>query len=79
MLIQNTENSLILDPTGETNRYFAIAGTNDTEAQPATTILTSPGFIGKEHKRECLNFWYTIKVKLFSTYIMVFYKRHGTF
>ena len=73
MLIQNTENSLILDPTGETNRYFAIAGTNDTEAQPATTILTSPGFIGKEHKRECLNFWYTIKVLFNSLDMIVLY------
>ena len=72
MLIQNNENSLILDPTGETNRYFAIAGTNDTEAQPATTILTSPGFIGKEHKRECLNFWYTIKVIFDSLDMIVF-------
>ena len=51
-----------LDPTGKTNLYFAIAGANDTEAQSATTIMTTPGFLGKDHKRECLNFWYTIKV-----------------
>ena len=56
--------SLLLDPTGKTNLYFAISGANDTEAdKSATTILASPGFIGKEHKKECLNFWYTVKVK----------------
>ena len=54
---------IILDPTGETNKYFAIAGANDTEAKSATTILATPGFIGKEHPRECLTFWFNIKVR----------------
>ena len=54
-----------LDPTGKTDKYFAISGANDTDAKSATTILTTPGFVGKQHPTECLNFWYNIKVSLF--------------
>ena len=44
------------------DKAFAIAGANDTDAKSATTILTTPGFKGSEHPRECLTFWYNIKV-----------------
>ena len=47
------------------DKPFAIAGANDTDAQCsncAIAILTTPGFKGIEHPRECLNFWYNIKV-----------------
>ena len=53
----------ILDHNGKTDKAFAIAASNDTEAKPATTTLSSPGFIGKEHPQECLNFWFDVKVK----------------
>ena len=53
----------ILDHNGKTDKAFAIAASNDTEAEPATTTLSSPGFIGKEHPQECLNFWFDVKVK----------------
>ena len=53
---------LLLDHNGQTDKAFAIAGFNDSDASPATTWLTSPGFIGKEHPQECLNFWFDVKV-----------------
>ena len=53
----------LLDHNGKTDKAFAIAASNDTEAKPATTTLSSPGFIGKEHPQECLNFWFDVKVK----------------
>ena len=56
---------IFIDHFGTTNKYFAIAGSNDTDAKSATTILTTPGFKGNEHPRECLNFWYNIKVVMF--------------
>ena len=51
-----------LDHNGAMDKAFAIAGANDTDAKPATTILTTPGFKGSEHPIECLSFWYIIKV-----------------
>ena len=53
---------IIIDHTGGTDKKFAIAGANDTDANSATTILTTPGFKGNEHPKECLSFWYNIKV-----------------
>ena len=50
------------DHNGKGDKAFAIAGFNDTDASPGTTTLTSPGFNGKEHPRECLNFWFDVKV-----------------
>ena len=41
---------------------FMVAGYNDTDANFATTMLISPGFLGSEHPKECLSFWYTIGV-----------------
>ena len=51
-----------IDHNGATDKAFAIAGCNDTDAKSATTILTTPGFTGNEHPRECLSFWYNLKV-----------------
>ena len=51
----------ITDRFGGTNKAFAVAGTNDSDANSDTTILTTPGFKGNEHPRECLNFWYNIR------------------
>ena len=52
----------ISDHNGHKDKAFVISGSNDTDAKSATTTLTTPGFKGKEHPRECLNFWYNIKV-----------------
>ena len=51
-----------IDHNGADNKAFAIAGYNDTDATSATTYSVTPGFKGNEHPRECLNFWYNIKV-----------------
>lgn len=56
------EFNYIVDPTGKTDKYFAIAGANDMDGQSATTTLTTPGFLSAEHPSECLNFWYKIQV-----------------
>ena len=53
---------LVLDEFGATNHAFAISGCNDTEASACQTGLVSPGFMGNQHPRECLNFFYDIKV-----------------
>ena len=46
------------------DNVFAIAGSNDTnDGNPATTTLKTPGFMANEHPHECLNFWYSIKVR----------------
>ena len=54
--------SMFIDHNGAADKSFAIAGANDTDAKSATTILVTPGFKGSEHPRECLSFWYNIKV-----------------
>ena len=53
-----------LDHNGKGDKAFAIAGSNDTDAvgMNSVTWLNSPGFIGKEHPSECLNFWFDVKV-----------------
>ena len=52
-----------VDHNGATDKAFAIAGSNDTDGgSSATTIMTTPGFKGKEHPSECLSFWYNIEV-----------------
>ena len=51
-----------------------MAGSNDTDADCtdcAVALLTTPGFKGNEHPRECLNFWYNIKVCTFSVEAMM--------
>ena len=53
---------MIIDHDGKKDKRFAIAGANDTDANSATTILTTPGFKGAEHPSECLSFWYNVKV-----------------
>ena len=56
------------------DKPFAIAGANDTDAQCtncAVAILTTPGFKSKDHPRECLNFWYNIKVGTISALFYV--------
>ena len=53
---------ILIDHRGSVDKAFAIAGANDTDAKSATTILTTPGFKASEHPRECLTFWYNIKV-----------------
>ena len=55
----------ISDNSGNADGIFAIAGSEDKDANSATTILTTPGFKGNEHLRECLSFWYKIKVNTF--------------
>ena len=42
------------------------AGWNDTDAGSATTFLTTGGFKGIEHPKECLKFWYRIEVRKIS-------------
>ena len=54
--------SYILDRNGNNETIFAIAGLEDKDANSATTLLITPGFKGVEHPRECLSFWYKIKV-----------------
>ena len=54
-----------LDHTGSAEKIFAIAGSEDKDANSATTLLITPGFVGKEHPQECLTFWYTIRVMIF--------------
>ena len=55
----------ILDHNGALDRAFAIAGANDTDGgTSATTILTTPGFKGNQHPKECLSFWYNINVSV---------------
>ena len=54
--------SLMQDHNGHKDKAFLIAGSNDTDAKSATTTITTLGFKGKEHPRECLNFWYSIQV-----------------
>ena len=53
---------VLIDHNGATDKMFMMAGYNDTDAKSATTMLTSPGFKGKDHPKECLNFWYNIGV-----------------
>ena len=54
---------MFLDENGKTDKAFAIAGYNDTDAGPATTLLITPGFLANEHPHECLNFYFYIQVK----------------
>ena len=65
MIYQTNIRNKFSDRFDGTDRAFAIAGANDTDANSATTILTTPGFKGNEHPRECLNFWYNIKVRIY--------------
>ena len=54
-----------LDHDGKGDKAFAIAGYNDSDVsndQHSVTWLNSPGFIGKDHHEECLNFWFDVKV-----------------
>ena len=51
-----------IDENGKTDKAFAIAGYNDTEASQATTIITTPGFKANEHPHECLTFYFYIQV-----------------
>jgi len=53
---------IIADHLDRDNKAFAIAGCNDTDAKSATTYSVTPGFNGNQHPRECLSFWYNIKV-----------------
>ena len=53
----------ISDRTGSIDKIFAIAGSEDKDANTATTLLITPGFKGKDHPQECLRFWYTIRVR----------------
>ena len=53
---------MFIDHNGERFKAFAIAGYNDTVADTSLTYLKTPSFKGNEHPRECLSFWYTIKV-----------------
>ena len=53
----------ILDRHENNEGIFAIAGSEDKDANIATTLLITPGFKGKDHPRECLRFWYTIRVR----------------
>ena len=62
LLISLNSNSVLLDHNGNKDTVFAIAGLEDKDANSATTLLTTPGFIGKQHPRECLSFWYRLKV-----------------
>ena len=39
-----------------------MTGYNDSDADQATTYLTTGGFKGLEHPEECLKFWYQIGV-----------------
>jgi hypothetical protein len=55
----------VLDHSGATDKVFMIAGCEDADANSATTSLITSGFKGKEHPKECLHFWYTIKVTVF--------------
>ena len=57
--------SYILDHNGATDKAFMISGSNDTQANFATTSLITAGFKGNEHPKECLHFWYTIRVRVF--------------
>ena len=59
---------MFIDHDGKKDKRFAIAGANDTDANTAIAVLTSPGFKGNEHPRECLSFWYNIKVFSFLYY-----------
>ena len=55
----------ISDRNGKDDTTFVVAGSNDTDVECtdcAMALLTTPGFKGNEHPRECLNFWYNIKV-----------------
>ena len=53
---------LISDEFGKTDKAFAIAGCNDTDAKSATTTLVTPGFKANQHPHECLTFYYYIQV-----------------
>ena len=56
-----------VDHSGAIDKAFAIAGSNDTDGgASATSIMTTPGFKGNQHPRECLSFWYNIAVSTFS-------------
>ena len=57
---------IFVDHNGAIDKAFVIAGSNDTDATSASTTLTTPGFKGNEHPRECLSFWYNIKVTIIS-------------
>ena len=63
-MIQRKICEYCLDHNTKGDKAFAIAGTNDTDAagMHSVTWLNSPGFIGKEHPKECLNFWFDVKV-----------------
>ena len=55
----------ITDRSGKDDKAFVVSGSNDTDADCtdcAIALLTTPGFKGNEHPRECLNFWYNFKV-----------------
>ena len=53
---------LFQDHDGFTDKMFMMTGYNDSDADQATTYLTTGGFKGLEHPEECLKFWYQIGV-----------------
>ena len=53
---------LFSDHNEHIDKAFMTAGWNDTDAGSATTFLTTGGFKGIEHPKECLKFWYRIEV-----------------
>ena len=59
--IHNSDFILSIDHNNNKDKAYAIAGANDTDGgNHATATLTTPGFKGNEHPKECLIFWYNI-------------------
>ena len=55
----------ILDHNGFKDHYFVIAGktvNGDEDDEPMITRMTSPGFVTKDQKHMCLNFWFFLEV-----------------
>ena len=62
------------DHNGFTDHYFVIAGKTvhgDEDDEPMITRMTSPGFVSKEQKHNCLNFWFYVEVSFFMNTIKV--------
>ena len=66
-IFHNVTFLLIIDHNGFKDHYFVIAGKavkGEEDNKPMLTRMTSPGFVGKEQKHECLTFWFFLEVCL---------------
>ena len=64
-IFHNVTFLLIIDHNGFKDHYFVIAGKavkGEEDNKPMLTRMTSPGFVGKEQKHECLTFWFFLEV-----------------